>query len=179
MTYINAHSFFPKDLDKYFVGFDPLVQKLAEAAEQTTKLTTNYPPYNIKKIDEKKYVIEVAVAGFSRQDIDIELADGKLTIKGNVKSGEPAEKDSEGQWTWPQFLHQGLAMRPFTRHFTLAEHVEINGAELLNGILRIGLEYIIPEHKKPKKIDIQDKHDTHTTKKSSSTAEFLNEREGK
>jgi molecular chaperone IbpA len=152
----------PKELDKFFVGFDPLVQKLAEAAEQTTKLVANYPPYNIKKIDENKYVIEMAVAGFAKQDIEIELADGKLIIKGNTQSGEPAEKDSKGEWTWPHFIYHGLAMRPFTRQFTLAEHVEINGAELLNGILRVGLEYIIPEHKKPKKINIHD----HTEKKS-------------
>ena len=65
-------------------------------------------------------------------------------------------------------------MRPFTRQFTLADHVEINGAELLNGILRIGLEYVIPEHKKPKKVEIKD----HSSK-SSSTAEYLAEREGK
>jgi len=178
-TFYGSSFAFTPEIDKFFVGFDPLVQKLASAAEQTAKLSTNYPPYNIKKIDGNKYVIEVAVAGFAREDIDVELSDGKLTIKGNVKSGEPAEKDSKGEWTWPLFLHQGLAMRPFTRQFTLADHVEITGAELLNGILRVGLEYVIPEHKKPKKIDIQDKHDIHTTKKSSSTAEYLAERERK
>ena len=99
----------------------------------------------------------MAVAGFGKQDIELELADGKLVIKGNVGSGEPAEQDSKGEWTWPQFIYQGLAMRPFTRQFTLADHVEIKGADLLNGILRVGLEYVIPEHKKPRKIDIADK----------------------
>jgi len=149
------HSF--KDFDRFFVGFDPLMKKITEAAEQTAKLAQNYPPYNIKKVDDNRYVIEMAVAGFGKQDIELELADGKLVIKGNVGSGEPAEQDSKGEWTWPQFIYQGLAMRPFTRQFTLADHVEIKGADLLNGILRVGLEYVIPEHKKPRKIDIADK----------------------
>jgi molecular chaperone IbpA len=148
------HSF--KDFDRFFVGFDKVAEKMANIADQTAKLATNYPPYNIKKIDENKYVIEMAVAGFGKQDLEIEIADDKLIIKGNVHSGEPAEQDSKGDWTWPVVLHQGLAMRPFTRTFSLADNVEIRGASLLNGILKIALEAIIPEHKKPKKIDIQD-----------------------
>jgi molecular chaperone IbpA len=153
------HSF--KDFDRFFVGFDKVAEKMATIADQTAKLATNYPPYNIKKIDENKYVIEMAVAGFGKQDLEIEIADDKLIIKGNVHSGEPAEQDSKGDWTWPVVLHQGLAMRPFTRTFSLADNVEIRGASLLNGILKIALEAIIPEHKKPKKIDIQDE-DTST-----------------
>ncbi|CAB4143757.1 IbpA Molecular chaperone (small heat shock protein) [uncultured Caudovirales phage] len=148
------HSF--KDFDRFFVGFDKVAEKMANIADQTAKLATNYPPYNIKKIDENKYVIEMAVAGFGKQDLEIEIADDKLIIKGNVQSGEPAEQDSKGEWTWPVVLHQGLAMRPFTRTFSLADNVEIRGASLLNGILKIALEAIIPEHKKAKKIDIQD-----------------------
>jgi molecular chaperone IbpA len=148
------HSF--KDFDRFFVGFDKVAEKMANIADQTAKLATNYPPYNIKKIDENKYIIEMAVAGFGKQDLEIEIADDKLIIKGNVHSGEPAEQDSKGEWTWPVVLHQGLAMRPFTRTFSLADNVEIRGASLLNGILKIALEAIIPEHKKPKKIDIQD-----------------------
>jgi len=147
---------FPKDFDRFFVGFDPLLRKMTEAAEQTMKITHNYPPYNIKKIDDNKYVIEMAVAGFGKQDIELELDGNKLIIKGNTHSGEPAEKDSNGEWTWPQVLYQGLAMRPFTRQFHLADNVEISGAQLLNGILRIGLEYLVPEEKKPKKIAIVD-----------------------
>lgn len=147
------HSF--KDFDRFFVGFDPLIKKLATAAEQTVKLAQNYPPYNIKKIDDNKYVIEMAVAGFGKQDLEMELDGDKLIIKGNTKSGEPAEKDSDGEWTWPAMVYQGLAMRPFTRQFNLADNVEIRGAQLLNGILRIGLEAIVPESKKVK-IEIED-----------------------
>ena len=144
-----------KNFDRFFVGFDPLIKKFSEAAEQTVKLAQNYPPYNIKKIDDNKYVIEIAVAGFGRQDIELELDGSTLVIKGNVQAGEPAEQDSKGEWTWPQFLYQGLAMRPFTRQFSLADNVQIRGAEMLNGILRIVLEAIVPESKKTK-IEIAD-----------------------
>ena len=148
----HTHQF--KDFDRFFVGFDKVAEKMATIADQTATLATKYPPYNIKKIDENRYTIEMAVAGFAKQDIEIELADSKLVIKGNVNSGEPAEKDSKGEFTWPEILYQGLAMRPFTRQFTLADNVEVRNAELLNGILKIILEAIIPEHKKPKKIEI-------------------------
>lgn len=146
-----------KTFDRFFVGFDPMVKKLSEAAEQTVKLAQNYPPYNIKKIDENKYTIEMAVAGFGKQDIEVELAGSNLIVKGNVQQGEPAEQDSKGEWTWPSFLYQGLAMRPFTRQFTLADNVEIKNAELLNGILKIVLEAIIPDEKKPVKIEVKEK----------------------
>jgi len=131
-----------KDFDSWFVGFDDIAKKLAAAAEQAPMaVAAKYPPYNLKKIDENKYTIELAVAGFAKQDLEIEIADDKLIIKGN----------------WPQILHQGLAMRPFTRTFTLSDNVEIRGASLLNGILKIALEAIIPEHKKPKKVEIDDR----------------------
>ena len=158
-----------KDFDRFFVGFDPIVKRMSEAAEQTVKAAQNYPPYNIKKIDENKYLIEMAVAGFGKQDLEIELAEDKLIIKGNVQSGEPAEQDSKGEWTWPAFLYQGLANRPFTRTFNLADNVEIRGASLLNGILKVALEAIIPEHKKPKKVEIND------IEYPSQAAEFLAE----
>lgn len=168
------HSF--KDFDRFFVGFDKVAEKMAQVADQTAKLATNYPPYNLKKIDENKYTIELAVAGFAKQDLEIEIVDDKLIIKGNTHAGEPAEQDSKGEWTWPQMLHQGLAMRPFTRTFTLSDNVEIRGASLLNGILKIVLEAIIPEHKKPKKVEIADEEETSA---APSTAEYLAERKDK
>ena len=168
----HTHSF--KDFDRFFVGFDKVAEKMASIADQTAKLASNYPPYNLKKIDENKYIIEMAVAGCGKQDLEVEIVDDKLIIKGNVKSGEPAEQDSQGEWTWPHVLYQGLAMRPFTRTFNLADNVEIRGASLLNGILKIVLEAIIPEHKKPKKVDIQDEETS-----APSTAEYLAERKEK
>ena len=167
-----THTF--KDFDRFFVGYDKVAQRLADIADQATTLAAKYPPYNLKKIDENKYIIEMAVAGFGKQDLEIELADNKLIIKGNTKSGEPAEQSTDGTWTFPQVLYQGLAMRPFTRTFDLADNVEIQGAEMLNGILRIVLEAIIPEHKKPKKIEINDGETS-----APSTAEYLAERKEK
>ena len=167
------HTF--KDLDRFFVGFDKVAEKMASVADQAQTLAAKYPPYNLKKIDENKYTIELAVAGFAKQDLEIEIVDDKLIIKGNTHSGEPAEQDSKGEWTWPQMLHQGLAMRPFTRTFTLSDNVEIRGASLLNGILKIVLEAIIPESKKPKKVEIKDEEET----SAPSTAEYLAERKEK
>jgi len=170
----HTHSF--KDLDRFFVGFDKVAEKMASVADQAQSLAAKYPPYNLKKIDENKYTIELAVAGFAKQDLEIEIVDDKLIIKGNTHAGEPAEQDSKGEWTWPLMLHQGLAMRPFTRTFTLSDNVEIRGASLLNGILKIVLEAIIPEHKKPKKVEIQDEEETSA---APSTAEYLAERKEK
>lgn len=164
------HSF--KDFDRFFVGFDPLVRKISEATEQATRLAqeAKYPPYNIKKVDDNRYVIEMAVAGFGKQDIELELAGDKLVVKG-----------SHGQeQTESQFLYQGLAMRPFTRQFTLADNVEIRGAQLLNGILKIGLEAIIPEANKPKKIEISDEDAYYDDEETApSTAEYIAERKEK
>ena len=170
----HTHSF--KDLDRFFVGFDKVAEKMASVADQAQTLAAKYPPYNLKKIDENKYTIELAVAGFAKQDLEIEIVGDKLIIKGNTHSGEPAEQDSKGEWTWPQMIHQGLAMRPFTRTFTLSDNVEIRGASLLNGILKIVLEAIIPEHKKPKKVEINDEEETSA---APSTAEYLVERKEK
>ena len=169
----HTHSF--KDIDRFFVGFDKVAEKMASVADQAQTLAAKYPPYNLKKIDENKYTIELAVAGFAKQDLEIEIVDDKLIIRGNTHAGEPAEQHSKGEWTWPQMLHQGLAMRPFTRTFTLSDNVEIRGASLLNGILKIVLEAIIPEHKKPKKVDIQDEEET----SAPTTAEYLAERKEK
>lgn len=142
-----------KDFDSFFVGIDEIAKKVAAAADQAQAVATKYPPYNLKKIDENKYTIELAVAGFAKQDLEIEIVDDKLIIKGNTTSQDPVDP---GAISWPQMLHHGLAMRPFTRTFTLSDNVEIRGASLLNGILKIVLEAIIPEHKKPKKVDITD-----------------------
>jgi len=158
--------------DRYFIGLDRIAERMSTLAQETQKAVSNYPPYNLKKIDDNKYIIEMAVAGFSKHDIEIELANDKLTIKGNSEAdGEFNPETAEGI---PAMIYQGLAMRPFTRSFTLADNVEIRGAKLINGILKVGLEAIIPEHKKPKKIDIEDEETSET-----SSAEFLTEKEGK
>ena len=133
------------DLDKYFVGFEDLVDRVNKAHTEVAKHITNYPPYNIRKTGESTYQIEMAVAGFGKQDIVIELADNKLVIKGAVKSVEEDEKD---------FVFRGIGMRPFTRIFAVEEKVEVLSADLINGMLKIALEKMIPEEKKAKKIKV-------------------------
>jgi molecular chaperone IbpA len=127
---------FPKifdDFGKFGVGFDDLFNKINSFHEEAAKNIPNYPPYNIKKTDENTYVIEMAVAGFSKQDITVELEGDKLVVKGNIEQSEETAMP----------LYQGLAFRPFTRYFTLNDQVEVKNAEMVNGLLRIALERIV------------------------------------
>jgi molecular chaperone IbpA len=133
----------PTGLAKQFIGFDQVLDRIREAAETMPKIPT-YPPYNIKKLDDEHFVIEMAVAGFGKQNLDIELKDDTLTITGNHES---EDKD---------YIYQGIANRAFTRQFTLADTVVVKNAELVNGLLKIALERYVPEEKKAKKIDILD-----------------------
>ena len=96
------------------------------------------------KLDENRYVVELAVAGFSKDEIDVTIADGNLVIKG-AKSDKPDTA---------QYIHRGIGTRSFTKTLKVADTIEVKGAEYKDGILRIGLENIIPEHKKPRKIEI-------------------------
>ena len=131
--------------DKFFVGYEPMLKRFEEAQTTLSKVIPNYPPYNIVKVDENKYVIEMAVAGFGKHNLDLEFQDGTLVISGNSALGN--EEDN-------QYLYKGIADRSFTRKFSLADTVEIKGADLVNGMLKVWLENIIPDSKKPKKIDI-------------------------
>lgn len=143
MTFVQP---FGKDFDKFFVGFDEQFDRMAKLHDDITKNIPNYPPYNIKKTGDNTYVIELAVAGFAKQDIEIELAEGKMVIKGNVKSDDSNDN----------FLFKGIAARNFQRVFALDDQVEVKDAEMLNGMLQVFLERIIPEHKKPKKIEVKE-----------------------
>lgn len=125
-----------------FERFFDDVEKLLSV--DVTKATQSFPPHNIIKLDDTHYVVELAVAGFSKNEIEITSEDGTLTIKGEKK-----EKDIE-----VTYLHRGIGTRSFTKQLTIADTVEVKGAEFENGILRIGLENVIPEHKKPRKIEI-------------------------
>ena len=119
------------NLDKFFVGFDDQFNRMAKLHDDFTKNIPNYPPYNIKKTGDNNYVIELAVAGFAKQDIEIEFADDKLIIKGNTKDDESSD-----------FLFKGIAARNFTRTFVLDDQIEIKDAAMLNGMLKIALERI-------------------------------------
>ncbi len=140
----------------YTVGFEDTVKRLTDLANTTAK-TIGYPPYDIVKVDDNKYVIELAVAGFGKQNIDIEFVDGKLVVAGKLDSDEKSAAN---------VLYKGIANRAFTRSFTLADTVVVEGAELVNGILKIWLENIIPENKKSKKVEIATREDKTTSKKT-------------
>ena len=133
------------DLRPFSVGFDDLFDHFNNTLEYSVKQQTSYPPYNINKVDELNYQIEMALAGFSKTDIDIKYADNQLTIK-SVDSEDKEEKET---------LHRGISKRKFSRTFTLADDIKVNGAELKDGMLLIDLEKIVPEEKKPRTIDIK------------------------
>jgi molecular chaperone IbpA len=139
--------FFGKDFDRFFIGFDEQFNTLQKLHDDLTKNIPNYPPYNIKKVDENHYTIEMAVAGFGQTDIDIELNDGKLVVRGNIGTADEEES----------FLFKGIANRAFTRTFALNDEIEVKDAEIFNGMLKIALERLIPEHKQPKKIAVKAK----------------------
>jgi molecular chaperone IbpA len=171
---LNVKQFIPesfgtqfKDVEKFFVGFDEQFTRLAQLHNDVTKNIPNYPPYNIKKTGEYTYVIEMAVAGFAKHDIEIEFAEDKLIVKGNTKD----EADND-------YLFKGIANRAFTRTFALNDQIEIKDAGLFNGMLQIALERIIPEHKKPKKIEVRDDI-TPDVKATKATRQLLTESSSK
>jgi len=132
------------------IGFDQVFDRFEKLSASMIQ-NTNYPPYNIKKVEDNKYVIEVAVAGFGKQDLELELQDSTLTIKGNTTLDTVLEDGVD-----VTYLHKGIANRNFTRKFTLADTIEIKNAQFINGLLKVWLENVIPESKKPKKIDISE-----------------------
>lgn len=126
------------------IGFDQL-DKLFDAAFRETTRDTSYPPYNIVKLDQDKYRITMAVAGFGEDDLDITVQDNVLIVKGQMKNRE------EGV----EYLHRGIAQRAFEHRFQLADHVRVVGANLENGLLNIDLERVVPEQSRPRKIAIK------------------------
>ena len=133
------------DLRPFSVGFDDLFDHFHNTLEYRVKQPTSYPPYNINKLDDFNYQIEMALAGFSKSDIEVKTVDGQLTIK-SIESENKDEKET---------LHRGISKRKFSRTFTLADDIKVNGAELKDGMLLIDLEKIVPEEKKPQTIDIK------------------------
>ncbi|GAB5388690.1 MAG: Hsp20 family protein [Alphaproteobacteria bacterium] len=126
------------------IGFDRLSRLLDETVADSA---SGYPPYNIEKLDEDAWSVTLAVAGFTEDELDIVLHDGRLTIEGN-----PATTDAEGR----EFLHRGIAGRAFRRVFQLADHIEVSAARLDHGLLTVELKRLVPEELKPRKISITD-----------------------
>ena len=130
-------------LTPYAVGFDRVFDRLVDYSHNNMA-STGFPPYNIKKVGDYGYEIEMALAGFGKEDIEVEVANGVLTIR--------SVKDNSDE---PEVLHRGISYRKFNRRFTLANDVIVTGARLENGLLLVQLEQVIPEEMKPKLIDIK------------------------
>jgi molecular chaperone IbpA len=132
------------------VGFDNVFdhfERMMDDHNFNEMVRYNYPPYNIVKTGNYTYNIELALAGFSKKDIEINMEDGVLNIKSAVEATK--DKDEDG------VIHKGIAKRYFSKSFTIAEDVEVKGAELKDGLLKVSLERIVPESKKPRTINIK------------------------
>ena len=142
-----------------FVGFDHLFNELEFTAKHAQD---HYPPHNIIKTSDQDYLIEMAVAGFSKDELSVEVKDRTLTVMG--------EHVSKGR----DFIHRGISTKKFKRTFRLSEHVNVNGADIQDGILAIELQYVIPEEMRPRKINIGQTRNENDTSNTSGP-QLLNE----
>ena len=131
-------------LTPYAVGFDRVFDTLNRYVDNNVN-STGFPPYNIQKVGDFKYQIDMALAGFSKDDIEVEVADGTLSVRSDKKE-EPEDEHT---------YHRGISYRKFERKFTLAADLVVNGAKLENGMLTIDLERIVPDEKKPRLISVK------------------------
>ena len=134
----------PNRVRTYSVGFDRMFDRLFDEVHTSS---SNYPPYNIVKTDDTHYAIEIAVAGFSKDDIEIETKENTLNIRSLEKKEELVDDTT--------YLHKGISNRAFKRSFTIADDVVVKGASYENGMLTVSLERIIPEEKQPRLIKIK------------------------
>ena len=131
------------------IGFDNVFDHFERMFEDDFRglSVPNFPPYNIVKTGKNAYDVELALAGYSKKDIDVSLEDGVLTIKSIKEEKEDNEEDG--------VIHKGIAKRYFSKAFTIADDVEVKGAELKDGLLKVSLERIVPEHKQPRQIEVK------------------------
>ena len=130
-------------LTPYAVGFDRIFDNLSRYTSDNMQ-STGFPPYNIRKEGDYNYVIELALAGFGKEDIEVEVADGTLSVRS-------VKENSEDEAT----VYRGISSRRFERKFTMADHIVVNGAKLENGMLTVELERVVPEEKKPRLIKVK------------------------
>ena len=135
-------------MDPFSVGFEDVLDQIRDISETVSKASPSYPPYNIKQVKDNKYVIEMAVAGFAKTDIEVTLEGNKLVIKGAVVDSSD-DKDN--------YIYKGIANRNFNRAFTLADKVEIKDAEIANGMLKVWLENMVKVQDAVKKITVKSK----------------------
>ena len=129
-------------LTPYAVGYDKMFDTLSRYVDNNVS-STGLPPYNIRKEGDNQYVIEMALAGFSKEDIEVEVADGTLSVRSDKKD-DAADN-----------LYRGISFRKFNRKFTLSDDIVVNDAALDNGMLTINLERVVPEEKKPRLIEVK------------------------
>ena len=132
-------------LEPFFLGFDDSFNKLLGLKNDLNKHVSSYPPYNIKKLDDNEFELEFAVAGFNKKDIKVTVDNGKLHVSGVMS-------DIDGE---TEFLHKGIATRSFSSTFALGEHVEVEDAEVDNGLLKVKVIKHIPKHLQPKEIVVK------------------------
>jgi len=137
LTNFDTNKFLP-----YTVGFDDLFDRLFDLDSSST----GYPPYDILKLSDTKYRINMALSGFNKNNIEVEMADGELTVRSKNLDDSKQNKN---------FIHKGISERSFVRKFTLSDEIQVKSAEMNDGMLTVELEKIIPDHKKPKLITIK------------------------
>ena len=132
-------------LRPFSIGFDDMFDQFENMlGNGGMSMQSNYPPYNIRKTGKDKYSIEVALAGFTKKDVEVEFEDNMLTVR-TKQTDKSENKDQDGE-----ILHKGISQRQFARSFTIADDVKVNGAELKDGLLTIACERVIPDYKKKK-----------------------------
>ena len=134
-------------LKPFSVGFDSIFEEFDRMLDSTERYNSNYPPYNIRKLNDNNYKIEVALAGYSKDEIELELKESTLTVRNKTKE-KVINDESNG------VIHKGISTRQFERSFTISEDIKVKNAELKNGLLNIDLERIVPEEKKSRLISI-------------------------
>ena len=143
----------PQDLQKmlgFSVGFDGFFNRLSNM----DIAQSGYPPYNIRKLNDLQYVVELALAGFSKSDIEVEVTDGTLTIRSAIAKDDVADNDENSGNNEIGFVHRGIAKRTFSRAFQLSDDIIVKDADLQDGMLIVNLERVIPDEKKPRLIPI-------------------------
>ena len=137
-------------LRPFSIGFDDMFDKFENMlGNGSLTMQSNYPPYNIRKTGKDKYSIEVALAGFSKKDVEVEFEDNLLTVR--TKQVNKSDNQNENG----EIINKGISQRQFARSFTIADDVKVNGAELKDGLLTIACERIVPDYKKKKLIEIK------------------------
>jgi molecular chaperone IbpA len=134
-------------LEPFFLGFDDSFNKLLGIRNDLNKHISSYPPYNLIKLHDNEFVIEFAVAGFDKKDIKVTVDSGKLTVSGVISN----DSDTD---TTEEYLHKGIATRSFTSTFALGEHVQVEDAQMRDGLLTIYVKKYIPKHLQPREIEI-------------------------